>query len=193
LYDPTSGSVRVGGCDVRELTLRSLRSLISVVPQDGFLFGSDFRENIAYGAPNATQLEIEDAARAAHIHDFIAAQPGGYGAAVGERGVTLSGGQRQRIAIARALLRDAPIVLLDEPLVGLDAESETLVLDALDRLLIGRTAIIVAHDLEVARRADLIVVMDGGRVVEQGTHEQLLTSGEHYRRLDELQRAPERP
>ncbi len=191
LYDPTSGSVRVDGRDVRELTLRSLRSQISVVPQDGFLFGGDFRENIAYGAPHATSSEIEDAARAAHIHDFIAAQPGGYGAALGERGVTLSGGQRQRLAIARAFLRDAPIVLFDEPLTGLDAESEALVLDALDRLLIGRTAIIVAHDLAIARGADLIVVMEGGRVVEQGTHEQLLGSGERYRTLYELQWTPE--
>jgi ABC-type multidrug transport system fused ATPase/permease subunit len=187
LYDATAGTVRIGGRDVRDLSLRSLRSQISVVPQDGMVFAGTFYDNIAYGAHDATYRQVEEAARAALIHDFIVSQSGGYGAVVGERGVTLSGGQRQRLAIARALVRDAPIVLLDEPLTGLDAESQALVLEALDRLLTGRTAIIVSHDLAVARRADLVVVLADGQIAEQGTHDQLLSLGARYRTLYELQ------
>jgi len=187
LYDATRGSVRIDGRNVRELTLRSLRSNISVVPQHGVLFGADFHHNIAYGSPDAAAADVEAAARTALIHDFIAAQEGGYEAPIGERGVTLSGGQRQRVAIARALVRDAPIVLLDEPLTGLDLESQALVLEALDRLLADRTAIVVAHDLAVAQRAALIVVLEEGRIVERGTHDELLGRSGRYRTLHELQ------
>ena len=189
LYDATRGCVRVDGEDVRELTLHSLRSNISVVPQRGVLFGGTFYDNIAYGSSDATAADVEAAARAALIHDFIVAQEAGYEALVGEAGVTLSGGQRQRLAIARALVRDAPIVLLDEPLAGLDVESQAFVLEALDRLLAERTAIVVAHDLAVARRADLIVVVEDGRVVERGTHDELLLSGGRYAMLHEFQPA----
>lgn len=183
LYDPTGGVVRIDGEDVRELTLKSLRDQISIVPQDGMLFGGDFRENIAYGKPDASDDEIEAAARAAHIHGFITSLPDGYATPIGERGVTLSGGQRQRLAIARALVRDAPIVLLDEPVTGLDAKSEALVLAALERLLAGRTAIVVAHKESTIDRADRIVVLSGGRIVEQGRPEQVALRDGHYRGL----------
>lgn len=190
LYDPYDGVVRIDGHDVRDLTLRSLRNQISVVPQDGVLFGTDFRENISYGKPGATDDEIEAAAQAANIHEFIVSQPEGYASVIGERGVTLSGGQRQRLAIARAIVRNAQIVLLDEPAAGLDAESEALVMEALERLLEGRTALVVAHKLSTISRADLIVVVDEGRIVELGRHEALLAAGGRYRRLFDLQIAP---
>ena len=187
LYDPTAGAVAIDGYDVREFTLKSLRERISIVPQDGVLFGGDVRENIAYGNPDATDDEIEAAARAALIHDFVASLPDGYATVVGERGVTLSGGQRQRLAIARALVKNAPIVLLDEPTTSLDARSEELVLAALDRLLERRTALVVAHRLATVRRADLIVVMERGRIVELGTHEELMAPGSRYRALSDTQ------
>jgi ATP-binding cassette, subfamily B, bacterial len=187
LYDPTRGTVRIDGYDVRELSLRSLRAQISVVPQDGMLFAGSFYDNIAYGSRDATYAQVEEAARAALIHTFIVEHAGGYGADIGERGVTLSGGQRQRLAIARALVRDAPIVLLDEPLTGLDAESRALVSEALDRLLAGRTAVVVSHDLAAARRADLIVVVADGEIVERGTHAELFALGGRYRSMYELQ------
>ena len=190
LYDPSQGAVRIDGQDVRELTLKSLRDQVSVVPQDGMLFGGDIRENIAYGRPEATDQEIEAAARAAQIHDFIMSLPDGYETTVGERGVTLSGGQRQRLALARAIVRDAPIVLLDEPTTGLDAESERLVVTALARLLAGRTAIVIAHRLSTVRGADLILVMAEGRIVDRGRHEELLARAGLYRNLCELQLAP---
>ena len=187
LWDPSSGVVEVDGRDVRDYTLKSLRDQIAVVPQDGMLFSGTIRENILYGKPEATVVDLEAAARAARIHDHIVSLPEGYDTSVGERGVTLSGGQRQRLAIARALVKDAPIVLLDEPTTGLDAESESLVMEALDRLLEGRTALVIAHRLATVRRADLILVLDEGRVVESGTHEDLLASGGRYRALYDRQ------
>ena len=189
LWDPTGGRVLIDGHDVRQFTLKSLRDQISVVPQDGMLFGGTIRENIAYGKPEATEEEIVAAARAAGIHDFVAATPNGYATVIGERGVTLSGGQRQRLAIARAMVKAAPIVLLDEPTTGLDAEAEALVLSALDRLLSGRTAIIIAHRLPTIRSADVILVIEDGRVVERGCHEDLMVLGGRYRRLYERQLA----
>ena len=153
------------------------------------LFGGTIRENIAYGKPEATEEEIVAAARAAGIHDFVAATPNGYATVIGERGVTLSGGQRQRLAIARAMVKAAPIVLLDEPTTGLDAEAEALVLSALDRLLSARTALIIAHRLPTIRSADVIFVIEDGRVVARGRHEDLMALGGRYRRLYERQLA----
>ena len=190
LRDVTAGAVRIDGRDVRELTLKSLRDQISVVPQDGMLFGGTVRENIAYGKPDATDAEIEAAARAALIHDFVVSLPDGYDTELAERGVTFSGGQRQRLAIARAIVKDAPIVILDEPTTGLDAESEHLVITALERLLQGRTALVIAHRLSTIRRADAIVVLDEGRIVEHGRHDELLSTGGMYHRLHELQTNP---
>ena len=187
LYDPTDGVVAIDGYDVRDFTLKSLREQVSVVPQDGVLFGGDFRENIAYGKPDATDDDIDAAARAAFLHDFITSLPDGYATVVGERGVTLSGGQRQRLAIARGLVKNAPVVLLDEPTTGLDAESERLVLAALDHLLEHRTAIVIAHRLATVQRADVILVMEDGRIVERGTHEELLALGGRYHSLYALQ------
>lgn len=173
LYDPTDGVVRIDGHDLRELTLRSLRDQITVVPQDGFLFGGTIFENIAYGNLDATEEQVEEAARAAYIHDVIAHLPDGYQTVVGERGVTLSGGQRQRLAIARALVRDAPIVLLDEPTTHLDIGAQRLVVEALERLLDGRTAIVIAHRLETIKRADEVIALAGGRIVGRGRYDDM--------------------
>jgi ATP-binding cassette subfamily B protein len=191
LYDPARGVVRIDGVDIREFTLKSLRDQISVVPQDGMLFAASVSANIAYGKPDATDEEIEAAARAALIHDFVESLPEGYESLVGERGVTLSGGQRQRLAIARAIVKAAPIVLLDEPTTGLDSKSEELVMAALDRLQAGRTVIVIAHRLTTVRRADRIIVLEAGRIVEQGNHEQLIELDGHYRTLYELQFLPQ--
>ncbi len=187
LYDVTEGTLLIDGHDIRDYTLRSLRENISVVPQDGALFGGTIRENIAYGNSEATDETIEQAARDAYIHDFIASLPGGYDTIVSQRGVSLSGGQRQRLAIARALIKDAPIVVLDEPTTGLDAESEHSVLNALNRLLVGRTALVIAHRLDTIRRADVILVVKDGQVMEQGTHDELLARGGQYRELYRMQ------
>ncbi|MDQ3696212.1 MAG: ABC transporter ATP-binding protein/permease [Chloroflexota bacterium] len=187
LYDPTTGAVLLDGQDARDFTLKSLRDQVSVVPQDGMLFAGTVSENIAYGKPEASAAEIEAAARAANIHDHIAGLAEGYDSVVSERGVSLSGGQRQRLAIARAMVKDAPIVLLDEPTTGLDAESEELVMEALDRLLSGRTAIVIAHRLATIRRANVILVIDGGQVVERGTHAELLLAAGLYRSLHQRQ------
>ena len=186
LHDPSVGTVEIDGRDVREFTLESLRDQIAVVPQDGMLFKGTIRENIAYGKLDATDDEIEAAARAARIHDHIASLPEGYDTVIGERGVSLSGGQRQRLAIARAIVKDAPIVLLDEPTTGLDAAAERLVMEAFDLLLSGRTAIVIAHRLATIRRADLILVVEGGRIVERGSHGELYRLGGRYRALHDL-------
>src|SRR5205809_2680172 len=182
-YDPVGGRVCVDGRDIRELTLRSLREQIAVVPQEPILFGDTIRENIRYGRLDATQAEIEDAAKAANATEFISRMPKGMETIVGERGVRLSVGQRQRIAIARAILRDARILLLDESTSSLDNESEFLVQQALDRLMRGRTTIVIAHRLSTVERADRILVLDRGRIVEEGTHAELLTRGGLYHRL----------
>ncbi|MDQ2915288.1 MAG: ABC transporter ATP-binding protein/permease [Chloroflexota bacterium] len=182
-YDPVGGRVCVDGRDIREVTLRSLREQIAVVPQEPILFGDTIRENIRYGRLDATQAEIEAAAEAANATEFISRTTKGMETIVGERGVRLSVGQRQRIAIARAILRDARILLLDEATSSLDNESEFLVQQALDRLMRGRTTIVIAHRLSTVERADRILVLDKGRIVEEGTHSELLTRGGLYHRL----------
>lgn len=187
LYDPTEGRVMIDGQDIRDYTLESLRPQISAVLQDSLLFAANIRENIANGAPDATPEEIEAAARLANAHEFIEALPEGYDTAVGERGVTLSGGQRQRLAIARAAVRKAPILLLDEPTTGLDKENERKVIDALEKLAEDRTTFVITHDLHLASRADSLIYVEGGRVLERGTHEELMRAGGRYATLYGLQ------
>jgi ATP-binding cassette, subfamily B, bacterial MsbA len=182
-FDPIEGSVRLDGHDLRDVQLQSLREQIALVSQDVLLFNDSVRENIRYGRLDATDAEVEDAARAAHAHDFIERLSDGYGTIVGQRGVRLSGGQKQRIAIARAVLKNAPILLLDEATSSLDSESETLVKDALARLMDGRTCLVIAHRLATVADADRIVVLDAGHVVEEGEHRRLSVSGGLYARL----------
>ncbi len=187
LWDVMGGSIRVDGRDVRSVTVDSLRAQIGLVPQEATLFGGTIRENIRYGRLDATEEEIEAAARAANAHDFVTALPDGYGTTVGDRGSRLSGGQRQRVAIARAILKDPPILLLDEATSSLDNESERLVQEALEHLMQGRTTIIVAHRLSTIRAADRIAVLDDGWLVELGTHDELLAREGLYARLYRLQ------
>jgi subfamily B ATP-binding cassette protein MsbA len=182
-YDPQAGSISIDGQDIRSVTLKSLRESIALVSQETVLFDETIAANIAYGKPDATQEEIEDAARAAAAHEFISAMPHGYQTMVGARGVKLSGGQRQRLAIARALLKDAPILLLDEATSALDTQSETQVQQALELLMKGRTTLIIAHRLSTIRHADVIYVMDKGQIAESGTHETLLGQGGLYAQL----------
>ncbi|MCB9431341.1 MAG: ABC transporter ATP-binding protein [Ardenticatenaceae bacterium] len=186
-YEISNGRIVLDGADIREYRLEDLRRQFGIVPQESVLFATSIRQNIAYGRPEATDDEIVAAAKAANAHGFIQQLPNGYDTVVGERGGTLSGGQRQRIAIARALLRDAPVLILDEPTAALDAESEDLVMSALDRLMQGRTTFIIAHRLSTIRDADQIVVMDKGRVVETGRHAELLAQNGHYAYLVQLQ------
>lgn len=186
-FDVAEGKVEVAGVDVRQLSLEALRSGIAIVPQTPVLFSGTIAENIAYGAPEATEAQIKDAARRANAHDFIEAFPDGYKTLCGERGAQLSGGQRQRVAIARALLMDPELLILDEATSNLDAESEALVQQALKELMGGRTTLIIAHRLSTVRDADRIVVLDGGRIVEQGDHYDLLAAGGLYKRLVEHQ------
>lgn len=186
-YDPTHGTVRLDGHDVRAVSLSTLRQNIGVVPQEPFLFSGSIRDNIAYGRLHATDEEIEEAARAVHAHDFIRAFPHGYATIVGERGVKLSGGQRQRIILARTLLKNPRILILDEATNALDAASEELVTLGFEALMGGRTTIIVAHRLSTIRRADRIVVLDAGRVVQSGGHEELMARGGLYRDMVQAQ------
>jgi subfamily B ATP-binding cassette protein MsbA len=182
-YDVTGGRVTVGGVDVRQASLGALRDRIALVTQEPFLFDDTIRANIAYARPDATAGQIEAAARAAAAHDFIAALPDGYDTRAGEAGARLSGGQRQRIAIARAFLKDAPILLLDEATSALDTESEALVQAALERLMEGRATLMIAHRLSTVMKADAIHVLEAGRLVESGTHAQLVKKGGLYARL----------
>ena len=186
-YDPTSGKVKIDGKDVREYTLKSLRQQISFVLQDTLLFRATIWENIAYGKPDASRKEIEQAAQLANAHEFIEKMPEGYDTMVGERGVLLSGGQRQRIAIARAIIRDTPILILDEPTSGLDAASEQSVIEALDRLMKGRSTLLIAHHLGTIRHADCIFVIKDSELVERGTHDELLAAYGTYAELYKIQ------
>jgi ATP-binding cassette subfamily B protein len=193
LYVPTSGQILLDGQDTRELTERSVRAQIAVVLQEGILFSDSVRENIAFGRPGASQHEIEAAARAANAHDFILALPEGYDTGVGERGSRLSGGERQRIAIARALLKDTPILVLDEATSALDAENEEQIQQALGRLTRGRTTFVIAHRLATIMSADRIVVLKDGIIAEQGSHEALVRAGGYYAMLAEKHHLPVAP
>jgi ABC-type multidrug transport system fused ATPase/permease subunit len=186
LYDPQTGSISIDGVDIKKYRLESLRREIGIVLQDSLLFATTVRENIAYGKLDATEQEIVAAAKAANAHEFIMQLENGYDTVVGERGATLSGGQRQRIAIARTFIRDMPILILDEPMTGLDIESETTVREALRRLMSGRTSILITHDLEAASEADLILLLADGQIIEQGSHQELLLRNGQYRDLWEF-------
>jgi len=186
-YDPEAGTVRLDGADLRDLARAKFRRSVALVPQDPVIFAASARDNIRFGWPEATDEAVEAAARAAAAHDFITALPDGYDSPLGERGVMLSGGQKQRIAIARAILRDAPVLLLDEATSALDAESERLVQKAVDTVAHGRTTIVIAHRLSTVKKADRIVVMDQGRIVAQGKHEELVAQEGLYARLARLQ------
>jgi len=187
LYDPAEGAVLVDGRDIRDYTLRSLRAQTSVVLQESVLQPASITENIVYGRPGASFEEVVAAARAANAHEFIMALPQGYASEVGERGETLSGGQRQRIAIARAMIRNAPILILDEPLTGLDAAAAASVMEALERLMQGKTVFIISHQLAMVRRADRLIVLEEGRIAQDGTHRDLLETEGRYRQLYQTQ------
>ena len=186
-YDPTSGRILLDGRELREITLASLRQQVALVPQEPALFSCSIRENIAYARPGASLQQIRAAAQAAAAEEFILATPEGYDSQIGQRGVAISGGQRQRLAIARAFLKDAPILIMDEPTAALDAESELRLVEGMARLMRGRTTIIIAHRLSTVRNAGRIVVLDKGRIVEEGTYARLLGRGRLFRRLHELQ------
>ena len=192
-YDPLSGEIKIDGTNIRNYTMQSLRQQISFVLQDTLLFHAPIWENIAYGRPEANREEIIEAAKLANAHEFIEKMPEGYDTMVGERGVTLSGGQRQRIAIARAVIRNTPILVLDEPTSGLDAASEQVVFEALDHLMEGRTSIVIAHHLATVRRANIIFVVKDNTLVERGTHDELLAAGGFYSELYEIQFRQEDP
>jgi subfamily B ATP-binding cassette protein MsbA len=186
-YDPTSGRVTIDDVDLKQFQIQSLRAGLGIVSQDTILFHDTVRNNIAYGLAGISDSDVERAARAANAHEFIAALPDGYNTILGERATRLSGGQRQRIAIARAILRDPPILILDEATSALDSESERLVQDAMEQLLRGRTVFVIAHRLSTVRHADQILVMQNGRIVQTGRHDDLLAQGGLYRHLYRLQ------
>jgi len=186
-FDVTTGRITIDGNDLRDVSLASIRSQIGVVTQETVLFNDSLRNNIAYGQPGILQREVEAAAHAALAHDFIMELPAGYDTVIGEKGVRLSGGERQRIAIARALLKNAPILILDEATSALDSESEALVQSALQNLMAGRTVVVIAHRLSTVRRADRIVVIENGAIADIGTHEELVQKLGTYRRLYDLQ------
>jgi ATP-binding cassette subfamily B protein/subfamily B ATP-binding cassette protein MsbA len=186
-FEPNTGSIALDGTPLRDIELHSYRQLLGMVEQDVFLFDGSIAENIAYGNPHATRLEIEQAARAAAAHEFVAQSPKGYDTMIGERGFKLSGGQRQRIAIARAILADPRILILDEATSNLDSESEQLIQLSLARLLRNRTSFVIAHRLSTIKNADLILVMDAGRIVQSGTHAELLGAPGLYQQMVRLQ------
>jgi ATP-binding cassette, subfamily B, bacterial len=183
LYEPQRGTVEIDGVDIRDMTLASLASTVGLVSQETYLFHASIRENLRFACPEATDEEIEDAARAAQIHDLISSLPDGYDTPVGERGYRFSGGEKQRMAIARTVLRNPPVLILDEATSALDTETERAVQRALDDLSRGRTTIAIAHRLSTIRDADQILVLDSGRIVERGTHEELLELGGRYSAL----------
>ena len=186
-YDVSDGRVTIDGVDIRDLTLESLRAQIGIVTQSTFLFNDSVRNNIAYGDRSKDMDHIIAAAKAAHAHDFVMAMPDGYDTVIGEMGVMLSGGERQRLSIARALLKDPPILILDEATSSLDSESEKLVQDALERLMVGRTTLVIAHRLSTVRKADRIIVLIDGSIAEEGTHEELLIKKAEYNKFYNLQ------
>jgi subfamily B ATP-binding cassette protein MsbA len=192
-YEVTGGRVTLDGVDLRDLDLAALRALVSVVTQQTYLFNDTVRANIAYGSSEADDAGIIEAAKAAFAHEFIEKLPAGYDTVIGEMGVQLSGGQRQRLAIARALLKDAPVLILDEATSALDSESEHAVQAAVESLMTGRTTLVIAHRLSTVRRADRILVVEDGRIVGSGTHGELLEKGSLYKRLHELQLLGESP
>ena len=187
LYDPTGGAIRIDGRDIRDIRMADLRSLIGNVNQESILFNDTIFNNIAFGVENATMESVIEAAKIANAHDFIMEKEGGYDFNIGDRGIKLSGGQRQRISIARAILKNPPILILDEATASLDTESEKIVQEALDRLMSTRTTIAIAHRLSTIRNADEIIVMDEGRIVERGRHEDLLALNGYYRKLNDMQ------
>lgn len=186
-YDPTGGAITIDGTDIRDIRIADLRSLIGNVNQESILFNDTIFNNIAFGVENATMESVIEAAKIANAHDFIMEKEGGYDFNIGDRGIKLSGGQRQRISIARAILKNPPILILDEATASLDTESEKIVQEALDRLMSTRTTIAIAHRLSTIRNADEIIVMDEGRIVERGRHEDLLALNGYYRKLNDMQ------